>query len=364
MEDDRGFSGVSGKILKILSGVHEMRLFIAINLNEDTKARLVSLRDELRSRSARGRFVLPENLHLTLAFLGECDDKKAAAARQCMEGMEVQPVSLVVDRVGRFPRRAGDIWWAGLQGNEGLLDLQRILTNSLISAGFSLDARKYSPHITLGRQVVTGASPWRIQAFGETARVIDLMRSERIRGRLTYTSIFRRGQWENPITIEPYDPRWVDEFRRIREFLRPHLGGLALDIHHVGSTGVPGLAAKPIIDLDIEIRSMADFPALLRCLEKLGYSHKGDYGIGGREVVKRDRTDEFMKCHMYVCPSCSPELKRHLVFRDYLRSNPEAAREYGDLKHRLAAEHGCDIDAYIKGKTKFIEKVLSACYHM
>lgn len=336
----------------------EMRLFIAINPNNDIRSRLLSLRDELKARSRRGNFVSPDNLHLTLAFLGECDESKTANAKLAMDAVKVQPVAFDVQSLGRFRRQGGDIWWAGVREDRALLELQRSLTDRLVAAGFVLDGRKYSPHITLARQVVTDVTPWRIEPFGETARIIDLMKSERINGKLTYTSIYRRGKWEKPIVVEPYDPKWAQEFGRIRDFLSSHLGELTVGIHHVGSTSVAGLAAKPIIDLDIEIESMGVFPALLTRLERLGYSHKGDYGIPGREVIKRDRADDFMQYHMYVCPSDSPELKRHLVFRDYLRSHPAAVREYGELKRGLAAEHGNDIDAYIDGKTRFIETIL------
>ncbi len=335
-----------------------MRLFVAVNLKSDTRSRLMALRDELRSRSNRGSFVAEENLHLTLAFLGECDLEQTAAAKSAMDSVDITPFTLSVERLGRFQRQGGDIWWAGLREDKGLLDLQRDLTDRLIGLGFTLDRRKYSPHITLGRRVLTDAMPRRVNPFGETARIIDLMKSERTDGKLTYTSIYRRGKWGKPIVIEPYDPRWACEFGKIRDFLLQHIGDLAVDIHHVGSTSVVGLAAKPIIDFDIEIASMDAFGALLRRLERLGYRHRGNYGIHGREVLNRDKPDEFMQYHMYVCPSDSPELRRHLALRDHLRSHPTAVREYSELKRQLAAKHGNDIDAYIDGKTGFIEAIL------
>lgn len=335
-----------------------MRLFIAINVNADTRSRLCSLGDRLKSRSRRGTFVPPENLHLTLAFLGERDENETAKVRLAMNAVTVQPMDLRVERLGQFRRPDGDIWWAGLRADKALLDLQLGLTNELAAAGFALERRKYTPHITLARRVVADATPWPIEPFGETARIIDLMKSERINGKLTYLSIHRCGTWENPIVVEPYDPTWAREFERLRDFLSSHLENLVVGIHHVGSTSVEGLAAKPIIDLDIEIESMKVFPELLTRLERLGYSHKGDYGIPGREVIKRDRSDEFMQYHMYVCPSDSPELKRHLYFRDYLRSHPSDVREYGELKRGLAARHGNDIDAYIDGKAEFIKAIL------
>ncbi|MDR0470092.1 MAG: RNA 2',3'-cyclic phosphodiesterase [Peptococcaceae bacterium] len=174
-----------------------MRLFIAINFTEKTKAALLALRDELRSRAVRGNFSLPENLHLTLAFLGECDRKQAAAIMAVMDTMQFAPIEISIKQVGRFGGRdkqgqSGAIWWAGADESKPILDLQRALTDKLISAGFPLNTRRYSPHITLGRQVVTDAAPWRIEPFGETASSIDLMKSERLSGKLTYTAIYQK----------------------------------------------------------------------------------------------------------------------------------------------------------------------------
>jgi len=169
-----------------------MRLFIAINFNSDTRVQLLAMHDELRSRSARGNFSLPENLHLTLAFLGECASKQAADAKAVMDLVSLDPFDIYIDRVGQFKRNTGDIWWAGVRGNRSLLNLQRGLTSKLIAAGFTLDRREYTPHITLGREIVTDASPWQIKPFGETVTAIELMKSERIAGKLTYTAIHRR----------------------------------------------------------------------------------------------------------------------------------------------------------------------------
>jgi 2'-5' RNA ligase len=170
-----------------------MRLFIAINFNPDTRSRLLALRDELRSRSERGNFSLPENLHLTLAFLGECTPKQSSDAKAAIDPISFAPFDIIIDRVGRFKRDGGDIWWASGEPPVRLISLQRDLTDKLISAGFSLDKRKYSPHITLGREVVTDASPWSVEPFGETVCKIDLMKSKRIAGKLTYTAIHTKG---------------------------------------------------------------------------------------------------------------------------------------------------------------------------
>lgn len=168
------------------------RLFIAINFDDATRASLQALRDELRSVSRSGNFSLPENLHLTLAFLGECDTRQTAAAKEAMKSVGFEPFQAVIERVGRFRRDDGDLWWAGLREDKPLMDLQRALSERLCAAGFSLEERRYSPHITLGRKVETTARPWQPTPFGQTINQIDLMKSERINGKLTYTSIYTK----------------------------------------------------------------------------------------------------------------------------------------------------------------------------
>jgi len=183
-----------------------MRLFIAINFNNDTRSRLLALRDELQSKSVRGRFSLPENIHLTLAFLGECDGIQATTVESVLDTVNFIQFDIAVDCIGRFPgvsakpasrggsRNGGDIWWAGLRESKPLIALQRDLTERLIAAGFSLDKRKYNPHVTLGREVKTDDAPRSIEPFGETVTKIDLMKSERVNGKLTYTAIYSKEQ--------------------------------------------------------------------------------------------------------------------------------------------------------------------------
>ena len=170
-----------------------MRLFIAINFNDETRTQLFALRDELRSCSKGGNFTAENNLHLTLAFLGECDAKKTAAARAALDSVNFEPFHICIECVGRFKREFGDIWWAGVQKSKQLLDLQNTLANLLKEAGFWLDGGIYTPHITLGREVITDALPFSVAPFGETVTGIDLMKSERRKGNLlTYTAIHRK----------------------------------------------------------------------------------------------------------------------------------------------------------------------------
>ncbi|MCL2528148.1 MAG: RNA 2',3'-cyclic phosphodiesterase [Defluviitaleaceae bacterium] len=331
-----------------------MRLFIAINLEKETRDRLTILQDGIRVSSKKGSFTLQDNMHITLAFLGECTPRQTDAAKRAIDEIQFDPFDITIDSIGRFKRETGDIWWAGIKKSQELLNLQHKLTEDLIAEGFDLENRSYTPHITLGRKVITNTTPKKVSPFSEKVHTINLMKSERVDGVLIYTSIYKRGKKLKPIVVAPYNPDWVVQFEKIKAFLLPYIGRVVTDIHHIGSTSVPGLSAKPIIDFDIEIESMKNFPAIKEQLGQLGYKHLGDVGIPGREAFMREIPDDFMAYHMYVCPSDSPELRRHIKLRDYLRANPKAAEEYGLLKTALAKEHVTDIDAYINGKTTFI----------
>ena len=119
---------------------------------------------------------------------------------------------------------------------------------------------------------------------------------------------------------------------------------------------MPGLSAKPIIDVDVVIPSRADLPDAITRLATLGYKHPGDLGITSREAF-RSPTDAPLQ-NLYVCAEDSPELRRHLAFRDYLRADPNEARCYEELKLRLAAEFKDNRETYINGKSEYIEAVL------
>jgi 2'-5' RNA ligase len=167
-----------------------VRLFTAINFNIETRSRLIAIRDELRSQSTGGNFSLDENLHLTLAFIGECSPKKTDIIKAILESVTFDPFEATLQRLGTFSR--GTLWWAGLAEDKPLMDLQREIEHGLIHSGFAMDERNYSPHITLGREVVTKIKPWAIEPFGETIKSIDLMKSERINGKMKYTAIFTK----------------------------------------------------------------------------------------------------------------------------------------------------------------------------
>jgi GrpB-like predicted nucleotidyltransferase (UPF0157 family) len=161
----------------------------------------------------------------------------------------------------------------------------------------------------------------------------------------------------NPVIVLDYDPNWPGLFRSLRKRVADALGEMATAIEHVGSTAVPGLAAKPVIDIDVLLASETMLTAAIERLAFLGYIHRGDLGIPEREAFFAPAGDP--PHHLYVCPPCSAEFRRHLAFRDYLRAHPKDSKIYGDLKIALAQRFREDRSAYNNAKTGFVEELTS-----
>lgn len=168
------------------------------------------------------------------------------------------------------------------------------------------------------------------------------------------------------ILIEDYSSTWALTFQQLKSIYLVHLDNLITDVQHVGSTSVYGLAAKPIIDIDLIIADRKNLNAVIEKLTLLGYDHQGNLGITDREAFKRKSETTpidgslrtWQKHNLYVCPSDSISLKNHLALRDFLRNNSQKAKEYGELKKKLALENPYDINQYIERKTPFIIAIL------
>lgn len=159
-----------------------------------------------------------------------------------------------------------------------------------------------------------------------------------------------------PVVIEDYDPRWPGRFEQLRTRISAALGSLAAAIEHVGSTAVPGLAAKPIIDIDVLLRSGGELPLVIERLGALGYEHQGDLGVVGREAFRA--VDATFPHHLYACLPDSREYERHIRLRNHLRRNPEDVRAYERLKRSLAERFGGDREGYTLAKSDFLEAIL------
>jgi len=160
------------------------------------------------------------------------------------------------------------------------------------------------------------------------------------------------------ITVIPYSPDWPALYSEAARLLTDTLKDLLIELHHIGSTAVPGLAAKPVIDILAIVTSL---DALDDCHEgmcELGYEPKGELGIAGRRFFSKG-SDESRTHHIHAFEKEHPAVARHLGFRDYLRLHPEEARRYAEVKVQLARQHPNDIETYIDGKTPLIQEFLA-----
>lgn len=156
------------------------------------------------------------------------------------------------------------------------------------------------------------------------------------------------------VQVAEYDPAWPARFQQLARRAAQAIGQRVMAVEHVGSTSVPGLAAKPIIDLAVVVQP-EDVPHAIERLAAIGYVHEGDKGIPGREAFRTPPGEE--KHHLYVCVAGSRGVRDHLLFRDHLRAHPDLAREYAELKRRLAERHRHDSENYQEAKSAFIEAV-------
>lgn len=158
------------------------------------------------------------------------------------------------------------------------------------------------------------------------------------------------------VVVLPYQDAWKDAFLTIQSELKQCLCGIDVQIEHVGSTSVVGLAAKPVIDIDVIIERN-DFECVKQKLSLIGYHHEGDLGITDREAFKYDHKDYLMKHHLYVCPKDSTEYQHHLSFRNWLNTHPKDRDAYGKLKLHLAQKYPFDIEKYMLNKAPLIEEI-------
>ena len=163
------------------------------------------------------------------------------------------------------------------------------------------------------------------------------------------------------VMVTPYNKAWRSDFEKIKSEIEAAVGDLIVGIEHVGSTSVEGMWAKPCIDLDVIIREDTAFDAVVEKLAAIGYIHEGDLGIKGREAFRYSHKPHLRTHHLYVCPQNSAELHRHIAFRNFLRSNPEAVRKYSRVKETAARLFPDDIDGYIAYKSPCIEELYGLC---
>ncbi len=160
------------------------------------------------------------------------------------------------------------------------------------------------------------------------------------------------------VRVVPHDARWpalyIEEVARIEPILSSH--GIALRVEHTGSTAIPGLDAKPILDILAGRRSDEERGAAIAALQAAGYQYRGEQGIPGRDFFRRGEPRQY---HLHLVLIDSAFWRDHRAFRDFLRSHPDAAARYGLVKRELAARYPHDREAYIDGKTEFVTTILA-----
>ena len=177
------------------------RLFIAINFTDKVKNKVKDIIEKLREFTAKGHFTDEAHMHLTLEFLGEINNKELKSIKDIMDKLEFNPFTLHVDRIGYFKGRDGKTYWLGIERNSTLFNVQEELHRMLLSGGFKLENREYKPHITLGRQIELSSGcnfeeinnnvdlSRNIRDIEISSDKIDLMKSERINGKLIHNVI-------------------------------------------------------------------------------------------------------------------------------------------------------------------------------
>lgn len=158
------------------------------------------------------------------------------------------------------------------------------------------------------------------------------------------------------IEVVPYDPAWPQRYRTEAKLLALVFGADLLEIHHVGSTAVPGLAAKPIIDIMPVVRDLAVADEAAPLLALLGYQARGEHGIPGRRYFRRWERRRVSQVHVYA--TGHPEIRQHLVFRNYLRAHRDKAQRYGEVKAEAAQRYAHDIEGYMACKDALIRQYL------
>jgi GrpB-like predicted nucleotidyltransferase (UPF0157 family)/GNAT superfamily N-acetyltransferase len=158
------------------------------------------------------------------------------------------------------------------------------------------------------------------------------------------------------IEILPYDPAWIELFTTEAKLLRSLFGQEVIAVHHIGSTSIPGMKAKPVIDILLEVRDIEQVDAFNELMRKLGYEPRGAYGLAHRRYFPKTVKDR-RAVHVHAWQSGDSEIARHLAFRNFMIAHPEKAQAYVDLKEALVAQYAGNKEAYISGKNDFCQEM-------
>jgi GrpB-like predicted nucleotidyltransferase (UPF0157 family) len=159
------------------------------------------------------------------------------------------------------------------------------------------------------------------------------------------------------VEVVPHDPQWRSIFHTESQYIANALGKNAIAIHHIGSTAIETIYAKPIVDILVEVQDLREVDDRNLAMESLGYEVMGEFGIEDRRFFRKDNHEGIRTHHVHIFEVNSAQVKRHLGFRDYMLSHPEAAQEYSNLKQKLAIEYPNNITEYQSGKAEFIKEI-------
>lgn len=159
------------------------------------------------------------------------------------------------------------------------------------------------------------------------------------------------------VVVVPHDPAWAEKFSRESKLVAAALEPAVTTIHHIGSTAIATIHAKPVIDMLAEVTSLDEVDARIQGMVELGYESMGECGIPRRRYFRKCDERGFREYQVHAFLAGSEETVRHLAFRDFMRAHPEEAQRYSELKRRLAAAHPEDIDGYMAGKDAFIKEM-------
>jgi GrpB-like predicted nucleotidyltransferase (UPF0157 family) len=159
------------------------------------------------------------------------------------------------------------------------------------------------------------------------------------------------------IVVVPHNPQWSAMYEAEAARLAQVLGPAAVAMHHIGSTAIPRIRAKPIIDILVEAIELDAIDSRNAALQSLGYEVMGECGIRGRRYFRKDTADGQRTHNVHVFAAGTDNVTRHLAFRDFMRAHPDVAQRYSDLKSRLASEHRNSLEQYMDGKDGFIKQM-------
>lgn len=158
------------------------------------------------------------------------------------------------------------------------------------------------------------------------------------------------------IIVVEHNPDWEQMFEAEAKLIQNILGNNCIDIHHIGSTSVSGLASKPIIDIMSVVKDIEKVDKFINELEEIGYEYLGEFGIPGRCYLRKGGDERTHQVHIFEHNNVK-DIERHLAVRDYLRSNREAVEQYEELKKYLAMQYPYDIEGYCNGKDAFVKSL-------